>query len=51
MPAFEPVAMQVTKLDEESIEQVMSESDQHVIEAMSLLLPDLKSGRRKPVPA
>ncbi len=51
VPAFEPVAMQVTKLDEESIEQVMSESDQHVIEAMSLLLPDLKSGRRKPVPA
>ncbi len=51
VPAFEPIAMQVTKLDEESIEQIMTESDQLVIEAMSLLLPDLKSGRRKPVPA
>ncbi len=51
VPGFEPIAMQVTKLDEESIEQVMTESDQLVIEAMSLLLPDLKAGHRKPVPA
>ena len=51
MPGFEPVAMQVTKLDEQAVEQVMTDSDELVIEAMSLLLPDLKSGKRRAVPA
>lgn len=51
VPGFEPVAMQVTKLDEQAVEQVMTDSDELVIEAMSLLLPDLKSGKRRAVPA
>jgi HD-like signal output (HDOD) protein len=51
VPPFEPVAMAVTRLDEQAIEEVMSDADRAVIEAMSLLLPDLKAGRRKTVPA
>jgi len=51
VPPFEPVAMTLTRLDELAIEQVMSAADQSVIEAMSLLLPDLKAGRRKLVTA
>ncbi len=51
VPGFEPVAMQVTKLDEQAVEQVMTDSDELVIEAMSLLLPDLKSGKKRAVPA
>jgi len=51
VPAFEPAAMAVTQLNEQAIEQVMGDADQAVIEAMSLLLPDLKAGGRKAVPA
>jgi len=51
VPAFEPMAMTLTRLDEQAIEQVMSDADQAVIEAMSLLLPDLKAARRDSVTA
>lgn len=51
VPAFEPIAMQVTDLDEESIEQMMTEADGLVIEAMGLLLPDLRAARNTPLPA
>lgn len=46
VPDFEPVALVVTELDEEGTEQVMSEADAQVIEAMGLLLPSLKPGQR-----
>ncbi len=47
VPPFDLVAVQLTKLDEEAVEEIMSEADQAVVEAMSLLLPDLKKDLRR----
>ena len=47
VPPFDIVAMQLTQLDEHLVEEVMTEADQMVIEAMSLLLPDLKRDAKK----
>ena len=42
VPEFDPVATQLVDLSERSVEELMVEADQIVVEAMSLLLPDLK---------
>lgn len=47
VPPFDTVAVSLTKLDEQVVEEIMRESDQAVVEAMTLLLPDLKKGLRK----
>ena len=47
VPAFDTVAVQLTKLDEQAVEVIMTEADQDVVEAMSLLLPDLKKVTRR----
>lgn len=47
VPPFDTVAVQLTELDEAAVEQIMSETDQGVVEAMSLLLPDLRKDTRR----
>lgn len=47
VPPFDTVAVQLTELDETAVEQIMSETDQGVVEAMSLLLPDLRKDVRR----
>jgi HD-like signal output (HDOD) protein len=39
VPEFDPLAMQLNSIDDESTESVMREADEVVIEAMNLLLP------------
>jgi HD-like signal output (HDOD) protein len=46
VPEFEAVALVVTELDEAATELLMSEADQQVVEAMTLLLPEPKTGLR-----
>ncbi|MSR15831.1 MAG: HDOD domain-containing protein [Gammaproteobacteria bacterium] len=45
VPAFDLRAMNLTNLDEAMVEELMTEADQQLIEAMSLLLPDLKKSK------
>ncbi len=45
VPNFDPVAAQIVSLDDENIESLMMEADSAAIEAMSLLLPDLKKSK------
>jgi len=47
VPPFDTVAVSLTNLDGAAVEQIMGETDQAVVEAMSLLLPDLKNGLRR----
>ncbi|MGD9603645.1 MAG: HDOD domain-containing protein [Gammaproteobacteria bacterium] len=47
VPAFDTVAVSLTNLDEAAVAEIMGETDQAVVEAMTLLLPDLKKGLRK----
>lgn len=49
VPEFDTVAVQLTKLDEQAVDALMTEADQAAIEAMSLLLPDLKKYTRRSV--
>lgn len=46
VPEFEAVALVVTELDEAATELLMTEADQQVVEAMTLLLPASKAGLR-----
>jgi HD-like signal output (HDOD) protein len=46
VPPFDPIALEVTNFDEAAVEPLMNEVDQQLIEAMSLLLPDLKKKQR-----
>jgi HD-like signal output (HDOD) protein len=47
VPPFDTVAVQMTELDESAVEEVMSETDQGAVEAISLLLPDLRTDMRR----
>jgi HD-like signal output (HDOD) protein len=47
VPAFDLIAMQLTNLDNDMVDAVMSEADQQIVEAMGLLLPDLKKSARR----
>lgn len=47
VPPFDTVAVTLTNLDEQAVEEIMTEADEAVVEAMSLLLPDLKRDRRR----
>ena len=47
VPEFDPTATQLAKLDDKVVDEVMAEADPMIVEAMSLLLPDLKRGLRK----
>jgi HD-like signal output (HDOD) protein len=47
VPPFDTVAVTLTNMDELAVEAIMTETDQAVVEAMSLLLPDLKKDRRR----
>jgi HD-like signal output (HDOD) protein len=47
VPPFDTAAMQLTGLDESMVESVMTESDAQVVEAMSLLLPEMKRGLKR----
>jgi len=47
VPDFDPTALQITDVDESNTETIMREADEAVIEAMSLLLPNVGEGRRR----
>ena len=45
VPEFDSMAMQVTHMNEESIDAVMKEADEQVVEAIQLLLPEQRQRR------
>lgn len=47
VPEFDETALDITNLDEVSVDTIMQEADESVIEAMSLLLPKATESRRK----
>lgn len=44
VPEFDPVATQLMNIDGQFVEDLMSEADGMVVEAMGLLIPDYKTG-------
>ncbi len=47
VPEFDPAAMQLTRLDDALTEALMADADPQVVEAMSLLLPDMKARAKR----
>lgn len=47
VPPFDPVAMNLTNLDDATVEALMTEADQQIVEAMGLLLPELNRDKRR----
>lgn len=47
VPVFDPIATRLAMLDEKMVDELMSEADPMIIEAMGLLLPDLKRDLKK----